>query len=109
MYMGCPYIHNTEHRNLEIQKTLNDFFVQVRNFLLPLSLKVLRHKEREAQSFYSGLFHLPPPHLVRHLPKASRASERQPSSPEADLNSTNFLQIPRILRALPVSDVIRTC
>ena len=28
-----------EHRNLEIRKT-HDFFVQVRNFLLPMSLKV---------------------------------------------------------------------
>ena len=62
-YIECP--------NLEIRKTRNDFSVQVRNFLLPLSLKVFRHKEREAQSFYSA-----PPHLVRHLPKAS-ASKRK--------------------------------
>ena len=45
-----------EHRNLEIHKTRNDFFVQVRNFLLPLRLRVLRHKERKVQSFYSGFF-----------------------------------------------------
>ena len=34
------YIYNIEHRDLEIRKTRNDFSVQVRNFLLPLSLKV---------------------------------------------------------------------
>ena len=49
-----------EHRNLETRKTRNDFSVQVRNFLLPLSLKVFWHKEREAQSFYSGFFIAPP-------------------------------------------------
>ena len=48
-----------EHRNLEIRKTRNDFSVQVRNFLLPLSLKVLRHKERDTHSFYSGFFICP--------------------------------------------------
>ena len=55
------YIYKIEHRNLETRKTHNDFSVQVRNFLVPLSLKVLRHKEREAQSFYSGFFISPPP------------------------------------------------
>ena len=49
-------------------KNTNDFFVQVRNFLLPLRLKVLQHKEREAQSFYFGFF-MSPPHLVQHLPQ----------------------------------------
>ena len=63
-----------EHRNLEIWKTHNDFSVRVRNFLLPLSLKVFWHKEREAQSFYSGFFICL--HLMRHLPKAS-ASKRK--------------------------------
>ena len=48
-----------EHRNLETRKTRNDFFVQVRTFLLPLSLKFLRHKER-GTIFLFWLFH--PPH-----------------------------------------------
>ena len=48
-----------EHRNLETRQTRNDFFSPVRNYLLPLSLKVLRHKEREAQSLYSGFFICP--------------------------------------------------
>ena len=79
--------------HLEIQKTRNDFSVQVRNFLLPLSLKVLRHKEREAQSFYSGFFicNPPPPILCDTCPRPPRASESQPSSSKAGLNSTNWL------------------
>ena len=97
-----------EHRNLETRKTLDDFFVQVRNFLLRLSLKVFRRKEIEAQSFYPGLF-ICTPQNVWHPPQRSpRASESQPSSSEAGLNSTHFLQIPQILRAIPVRDVICT-
>ena len=50
--MFITYIHRTyESRNT---KNTYDFLVQVRNFLLPLSLKVLRHKERDTHSFYSG-------------------------------------------------------
>ena len=71
------YIYNIEHRNLEIQKPRNDISVQVRNLLLPLSLKVLRHKDRDTHSFYSA-FSSAPPHLVQHLPKAS-ASKRKPT------------------------------
>ena len=79
-----------EHRNLKIRKTRNDFSVQVRNFLLPLSLKVLRHKEREAQSFYSAFF-ICTPLSCDTWPRPPRASESQPSSSEAVLNSTNWL------------------
>ena len=57
-----------EHRNLEIRKTRHDFSVQVRNFLLPLSLKVLRHKERDTHSFYSGFLICPPPTPTRVAP-----------------------------------------
>ena len=67
-----------EHRNLETRKTRNDFSVQVRNLLLPLSLKVLRHKEREAQSFYSGFFIPPPPTSVAPATNVS-ASKRKPT------------------------------
>ena len=63
-----------EHRNLETRKNTYDFLVQVRNFLLPLSSKVLRHKERDTHSFYSGFFICP--HLVRTRRKAS-ASKRK--------------------------------
>ena len=97
-----------EHRNLEIRKTLNDFVVQVRNFLLPLSLKVFRHKEREAQSFYFGFFIcLPPPRAMpatrpRKLAEANCLLPRQ-------VSTLLSLQIPKILRVLPVRHVIRTC
>ena len=42
-------------------KNTYDFLVQVQNFLLPLSLTVLRQKERGTHSFYSGFFISPPP------------------------------------------------
>ena len=114
IYMNMGNVHRMsikiEHRNLEIRKIRNDFSVQVRNFLLPLSLKVLRHKERDTHSFYSGFFISPPPHLVRHLRKAS-VSKRKSTLLVRCLVSTQltFFKIPKILRALPVSDVIRTC
>ena len=80
-----------EHRNLETRKTLEDFFIQVRNFVLPLSLKVLPHKESEAQSFYSGFFISPPPTRVAPATRSPQASESQPFSFEAGLNFTNWL------------------
>ena len=84
-YMNMRNVHGMfihtyiSHRTLELEtrKTLDYFFVQVRNLLLPLSLKVLQHKEKraktrrtnsvpprkkkEAQSFYSGFIICPPP------------------------------------------------
>ena len=81
-----------EHRNLETRKTRDDFLVKVRNFLLPLSLKILRHKERDIHSFYSGFFICPLPISGDTCPRPPRASESQPSSSEAGLNSTNWLQ-----------------
>ena len=98
-----------QHRNLETRKTRktrNEFSVQVRNFLLPLSF---RNKESEAQSFNCGFFISPPPSCttpaqgLREQGKVNRLV-RCPV-----LNSTNFLQIPKILRTLPVRDIIRTC
>ena len=98
-----------EHRNLEIRKTRNDFSVQVRNFLLPLSLKVFRHKEREAQSFYSGFFICLPPTRVAPATMATGlapASKRKPtvfSRGRSQLYSANFLQI------LPKSSALFRC
>ena len=107
--MFITYIHRTkESRNT---KNTYDFFVQVRNFLLPLSLKVLRHKERDIHSFYSGFF-ICPPYFMQHPPQRPlawlrQASESQPSSPEAGLNPTDFFQNPQNPpRGLPVHDVI---
>ena len=93
-----------EHRNLEIRKTRNDFFVQVQNFLLPLSLKVLRHKEGEAQSFYPGFFISPSQHVWHPPQRSPRASENPPSSPEAGLISTKWL-----FQNLPKSSVLFRC
>ena len=84
-----------EHRNLEIRKTRNDFSVQVRNFLLPLNLKILRHKEWDTHSFYYGFFICPPPPLVRHLPKASglaSVSKCKPTVFSRGRIQLNFLQ-----------------
>ena len=71
-------------------KNTYDFLVQVQNFLLPLSLKVLRHKERYTHSFYSG-FSICPPTRVAPATRPWRASISQPSSFEAGLNSTKWL------------------
>ena len=82
-----------EHRNLEIWKTRNDFFVQVRNFLLPLSLKVLRHKERST-IFLNWLFHLPSPtNMCRTRYKCLREQAKTDRLPRgrSHLNSTNWL------------------
>ncbi len=71
-FIMLVYIY-IEHRNLETRK------VQVRNFLLPLSLKVLRHKEGDTHSFYSG-FSICPPHHHHHLVRTHRkasASKRK--------------------------------
>ena len=88
-------------------KNTYDFFVQVQNFLLPLSLKGSSTKGERGTIFLSWLFNLPPPTCVASATKVS-ASKRKPTSPEAGLYSTNFLQISKILSALPVRDVIRT-
>ena len=46
-------------------KNTYDFLVQVRNFLLPLSLNVFWHKEeREAQSFYDDVSICPLTHAA---------------------------------------------
>ena len=80
-------------------KNTNDFLVQVRNFLLPLSLKVFRHKEREAQSFYAD-FSICTPHLsCAPCPRPRRASESHPSSSDGKTQLTDFFKSPQILRA----------
>ena len=72
----------------------NTTLVQVRNFLLPLSLKVLWHKERDTHSFDSGFSICPPltcAPTTRPLVWLRWASKSQPSSSEAGFNSTNWL------------------
>ena len=59
-------------------------------FLLPLSLKVLRHKERDTHSFNSGFFISPPPSRaapvqgLREQAKVNRLFPRQDSTPQTD-------------------------
>ena len=76
-------------------KNTYDFFVQVRNFLLPLSLKVLRRKEREAQSFYADFFICPPPpSRVTPAQGLREQAKVNPSRPVSSLNSlTDFFKI----------------
>ena len=63
-------------------KNTNDFYVQVRNFLLPLGLRVLRHKERDTHSFYAGFSICPPPNIwgTRHkaIGLASASKRKSP-------------------------------
>ena len=93
-----------ENRNLEIRKTRNDFSIQVRNFLLPLSLKVVRHNER-GRIFLFWLFHLHPAIScgTRHKGLREQAkANRHFRSPV--LNSTNWL-----FQNLPKSSVRFQC
>ena len=103
-------VHIYITKNIGISKhEKHDFSVQVRNFLLPLSLKVLRHKEGERHNLSMLAFSSAPRHLARYPPKASASKRKSTLFVRCPvLNSTNFLQIPKILRALPVCDVIRT-
>ena len=80
------------HRTLKSRNTKNtyNFLVQVRNLLLPLSLKVLRHKERDAHSFYSGFSICPPPNTCGTRHKAT-ASERKLPFFFGPQDSTNWL------------------
>ena len=94
-----------EHRNLETRIN-TDFLVQVRNFLLPLSLKVLRHKDRDT-FFLFWPFHLPPPNTCGTHHKATglaSANKRKPTHllpRQADSTPlhSDFFKIPQILRA----------
>ena len=102
-----------EHKNLEIRKTRNDFSVQVRNLLLPLSLKVLWHKD-QIHNLSILAFSSPPPspQHVWHPPQRSpRASESQPSSPKA--GSTLLLRClvstPWLFQNLPKSSARFRC
>ena len=105
MDIACSYIYNIEHENPETRKNLRLLCSGTKLFLLPLSLKILRHKKRDTHSLYSDFFiNPPPPHTHTGVAPATRplawlrcASKSQPSSPEAELNSTNFCKILKIL------------
>ena len=98
-----------EHRNLETRKTLTTSQFRYETFLLPLSLKGFFDIRRERHNLSIPAFS-PPPHIsCDTCPRPPQASESQPSRPASSFNSTNFIQIPKILRALAVRDVTRTC
>ena len=74
--------------------------VQVRNFIT-FELKVIRHEERETQSFYADCFYsCPKPRAAFHLQTTGLASagpESQSSRSDAGTQLTAFSQIPQIL------------
>ena len=83
------FIYNSNPETQKKKKTNTyDFLVQVRNFLSPLSLKVFRHKrEREAQTFYAGLFISPP------ITCGARSAQIRLASPRSQSQLTDFSQI----------------
>ena len=90
-YIECSYIYIEYPKT---RKTRNDFLVQIRKFLLPLSLKVLRHKERDTHSIYSGFSIYPPSRaapVARKFVWPLRAPKVDPSRSVSNLNSTNWL------------------
>ena len=83
----------------ESRNTINtyDFLVQVRSFLLPLSLKVLRHKERDTHSFYSGFSICPPSRaapVARKFVWPLRAPKVEPSRSVSSSQLTDFFSYP---------------
>ena len=99
MYIECWYIYIYIYiYNIGISKhEKHDFLVQVRNFLLLLSLKVLRHKKRDTHSFYSGFFICPHPISLRHLPKDSMSKRKSTVSFGVQFSTqlTDFFKIPK--------------
>ena len=71
--------------------------VQVRNFIT-FELKVIRHEERETQSFYADCFYIyPKPRAAPAANYWSGLGESQTSSSEAGTQRLAFSQIPKIL------------
>ena len=106
IHTGTQNVHNVriyniyiEHRNPETQKNTYDFLVQVRNFLLSLSLKVFRHKEREAQSFYAGFSMCSHFNTCGTPPQGHCELAKVTLLRTARLNSLIFFKSPNILRA----------
>ena len=102
MDLKCSYIYiyiyiERERENIGISKyEKQDFFVQVRNYLLPSSLKVFREKGERGTIFLFWFFHLPPPPPPSRAVPATRARElakANRSRPVSSLNSTDFFKI----------------
>ena len=84
--------------NLKTRNSRNWFRYET---LLPFELEVIRHEEREAQSFYADCFYIcPKPRAASHLQTTGLASagpESQPSRSDAGTQLTAFSQIPKTL------------
>ena len=99
-----------EHRNLETQKHLRLLSSGTKLFIT-FEFKGSSTKERDTHSFYSVFFSSAHPTPSRATPaqglreqaKVNRLLPRQDST-----QLTDFFKSPKILRALPVSDVTRT-
>ena len=109
-YMNMGNIHRMFvthiHRASESRNTKNtyDFLVQVWNFLLPLSLKVLQHKEERCTIFIWWLFHLPPTTCGARSAQIRLAS----ASPESLVLNYWLFQNPQNPPCtLPVHDIIQ--
>ena len=89
-YMWNEHRMFITHIGIPKHETTYDFLFQVRNFLLPLSLKVFRHKESEAQSFYADIsISLPPSPRAALAARPSASLESQPSSSTAEQRLTS--------------------
>ena len=77
-----------EHKITKFEKYLTTSQFSYETFYY-LWVKGFDIRKRDTHSFYSGFFICPPPHLVRHQPKAS-ASKQQVSSQVTDFSSARF-------------------
>ena len=102
--MFITYIYRTlDSRNT---KNTNNFLVQVRNFLLLLTLKVFRHKQRDT-IFLCWLFHLPPTNTCGVWHKATVSKRKSTVSSRARNSADWLFQNPlNPPQALPVYYVI---
>ena len=106
--MLVTYLHNVEHRNLEIRKQVTTscsgtkpfYYFWVKGFDI----------RRETQSFYAGFFIWPLSHAAPMAHKfvlPQRAPKVKPPHSASSFNSLTFFEIPKILCALSVHDI--TC
>ena len=104
--MFKTHIYITSNIGIPKHKNTYDFLVQVRNYLLPLSLKVFRHKQWDS-IFLCWLFYLAQTTCGTH--HKAPASKRMSPFFFGRQDSTNwrFSKSPKSsARALPVHDVI---
>ena len=89
--LGCVGFHG----NADNTKNTYDFLVQARNFLLPLSLKVFRHKERDTHDF--SICPKPRAHPTQGHSEQAKVNRLLPRQDSTQL--TDFFKSPKIFRA----------